>query len=134
MKSRFSMRLRICVGAISALLIIMGCGDDDGGVAPVNHAPVMAQQSDTTVAAGDTLQLWAVAQDSDGDDLIYSLTVHLTLSELKQGDIPDTEFDQQTGHFSFMTTAEDSPDRDFTFSASDGRGGADSTRFIVNVN
>ena len=121
----------LCVGM---LLLTSACGDDGGGTAPASHAPVMAQQSDTTVAAGDTLDLWAVAQDTDGDELTYSLTVHLTLSEIRLGDIPDTEFNQQTGHFSFRTTAEDHPSRDFTFSARDNRGGADSTRFTVNVN
>jgi hypothetical protein len=111
----------------------VGCGDDGGGTSPANHRPVLAAQADTTVAVGDSLELWAWAEDVDGDALTYSLAIRMTLTELKQGHLPDTHFDAQTGHFVFRPSPDDRPSRFFEFRVSDGRGGADSTSFTVTV-
>ena len=128
------MRIWVCIGAMSVFVMVMGCGDNGGGTAPTNHAPVLGPQSDTTVALGDSLELWAVVEDSDGDVLTYTLTVHLTLAEFKQGYFPDAKFNTQTGYFWFRPSSDDRPSRDFTFGVNDGRGGLDSTRFTVTVN
>ena len=128
------MRRGICIGLFSVFAVLVGCGDNDGGMGPTNHSPVLAAQSDTIVAVGHSLELWASAEDVDGDTLTYSLSVFLSQAELKQGYFPDTEFDAQTGHFVFTASSDDRPSRSFTFGVSDGRGGTDSATFTVIVN
>jgi hypothetical protein len=118
------------------LLIVVGaCGsDDDGPAGPSNHAPVLQAQPDTTVAVGDTLHLWAIADDQDGDPLTYDAVVIGTLSDFKIRGLPDTQFDSTDGHFEFRPRTIDRPDRVFRFRVDDDRGGCDSTTFTVNVN
>ena len=128
------MRVLISLLVLLGLILASGCGNDKPGpLGPANHAPVIQPQSDTSVALGDTLELWAHANDADGDELSYALAVHLTLTELKQGYSPDTGFDGATGYFWFRPKPDDAPARRFTFYASDGRGGIDSTTFSVTV-
>jgi len=114
------------------VLFVASCSDDPAGVS--NKAPVMESQQDTTATAGDTLVLWAVAQDPDGDALQYGLVVFVTASQIFVGDIPNTDFDAATGRFEFRVFSSDQPEREFRFTAEDGRGGLASTEFNVIVN
>lgn len=53
-----------------------GCGgdDDDNPASSGNHAPVITSMTaePDTMAAGETITITAVAEDSDGDSLSYS--------------------------------------------------------------
>jgi hypothetical protein len=121
--------------AMGLLVLAGACGSDDGGpVVPLNHAPILRTQSDTTVAVRDTLHLWAVAHDQDGDPLIYDAVVVGTLADFKLRGFPDTDMESTDGHFEFRARAIDQPDRMFRFLVEDGRGGRDSTTFMVIVN
>ena len=128
------MRAFLALTALLALIVVSGCGDDNGSpLSPSNHAPIIQLQSDTLVALGDTLELWAMASDPDGHELEYTVSVQLTIAELKLGYWPDARIDKQSGHFWFRPQASDQPQRRFTFSVDDGHGGADSTTFSVAV-
>lgn len=115
-----------------------GCGSDDVPVPvipPSNHAPVLRPQSDTTITIGDTLHLWAVADDSDGDALMYGAAILGTWGRLRgvsHADF-DIDFEPLTGHFIFRALARRRMGNDFQFTVDDGRGGRDSTTFTVFV-
>jgi hypothetical protein len=126
------MRKITCFG-ILLLVVVVGCGGDDG-VAPSNRAPVVGAQADTSISPGDTLVLWATATDPDGDALTLGLTVFVTASQIRAGDIPDTDFDSSTGRFEFRAVAGDRPSREFAFTATDTREATGSTKFTVTVN
>jgi hypothetical protein len=126
--------------AISLILVgmicIYGCGDSGGsaGPGPSNHTPVIEAQADTSLVLGDTLVIWAEAHDEDGDELAYTAAAYISFEELIRGYSPDAGMNAASGRFEFRTRDEDGPRRRFTFSVDDGRGGADSTTFWVNIN
>ena len=130
------MRLVVIPFILAGLIWMSGCSDGgaNGGTSPSNHPPVIEAQRDTSVVLGDTLVLWARAHDTDGDELTYAAMAHITYEELVRGYFPDAGIIPTSGRFRFRAQAEDCPGRRFTFSANDGRGGADSTPFTVGVN
>ena len=125
--------------AVAFFLLVLswsnGCGDGggNGGTGLSNHPPVIEAQGDTSVVLGDTLVLWARASDTDSDELSYTVMAHITYEEFARGYQPDAWMNRTSGRFRFRPQADDSPQRRFTFSANDGRGGADSTTFNVSV-
>jgi hypothetical protein len=127
-------RQKIWVLAMGLLILLGGCGSENGSTGPSNHAPTLNAQPDTTVAVGDTLHLWALADDPDGDVLTLHAVVIGTLSDFKLRGLPDFDFDPTDGHFEFRPKTIDRPDRVFRFEVDDGRGGCDSTTFTVGVN
>ncbi len=126
------MRELTCFG-ILLLVVVAGCGGGDS-VGPTNRAPVVEAQAGTLINPGDTLVLWAAASDPDGDALTLGLTVFVTPTQIRMGDIPSTDFDSSTGRFEFRAVIGDRPSREFAFTATDGRGGTGSARFTVTVN
>jgi hypothetical protein len=129
------MRLGISLVSMLALVLAIGCSEDNGPTSSgANHAPVIRPQNDTLLAVGDTLELSMIASYADEDQLTYGVTVELTLAEIKQGYWPHVHMDAHTGDFWFRAAEEDRPRRRFTVSVEDGRGGADSTTFSVTVN
>lgn len=128
---RYAAVLPVLLGAIC----IYGCGDDGGGgnTGPSNKSPVIEAQADTSVAFGDTLVIWAAAQDMDGDELSYTATAYISFEEFTRGYFPDAGMNAASGRFEFRTRLEDGPRRRFAFSVDDGRGGADSTTFWVDL-
>jgi len=118
------------------MICICGCGDSGGtaGPGPSNHTPVIEAQADTSLAVGDTLIIWAKAHDADDDELAYTAAAHISFEEFMRGYFPDAGMNAASGRFEFRTRDEDGPQRRFTFSVDDGRGGADSTTFRVNIN
>ena len=109
------MRIVVSVALLLGFLIASGCGDDDGGgpVGPTNRPPVIQALPDTSATVGDTLKLWAIADDPDGDELTYRLTIFLTSVEIKLGYRPDADLDEQTAYFWFKPGASDLPSRSF---------------------
>jgi hypothetical protein len=114
--------------------IVQGCGDDDPTTPdPPNRPPRIAAQGDTAVAVGDTLWLQASAEDDDGDALAFGSTIVISLSEFELGYVPDGGINELTGRFRFSPVDQDRPGRDITFEVRDGRGGADTTAFRIQV-
>ena len=125
------------LAALTAAALVSGllaCGDDDEPTGPVNHAPVIQAQRDTSVVLGDTLRLTAHADDLDGDALSYGFTAFVTLQEILSGYVPMAEMNSSTGEFEFVGQSADQPSRSFRFQVDDGNGGVDSTRFSITVN
>lgn len=123
---------------LATLFFGSGCGSDDVPVPvipPSNHAPVLRPQADTTITVGDTLHLWAVADDFDGDPLIYGAAALSTWGRLKGICYPciDIDFEPSNGHFIFHAQARRRMGQDFQFTVADPRGGRDSTTFTVFV-
>ena len=133
--SEKGIRMRVFALALLFLGLVAagGCGGGGGPVSPANRSPIIQAQSDTSAAVGDTLELWAVAYDADGDSLTYRLTILMRFSEIKSGYSPDANLDAKTGYFWFKPRAQDQPGRRFTFTVEDGRRGTDSTTFTVTV-
>jgi hypothetical protein len=63
----------MCAGLL-ALVVLAGCGDDDKGTTPTNHAPQILSVvvSPTSVIAGGSATVTVTAIDSDSDALTYS--------------------------------------------------------------
>jgi len=113
---------------------LTGCGGKDEPTQPIpNSAPVLSLQADTTGAPGDTLRLRAHAEDPDGDVVSYSLAVIVTWVEIRSGYRASAGVDSATGAFWFRPGSWDVPRRSFLFIADDGRGGRDSTGFVVST-
>ncbi len=115
-----------------------GCGSDDVPVPvipPSNHAPVLRHQADTTITVGDTLHLWAVADDFDGDPLLYGAAVLGTWGRIKgcSNSGIDIDFEPSDGHFIYRAHSRNRSGHDFQFTVADTRGGCDSTTFTVFV-
>jgi hypothetical protein len=128
------LKLAAQVSVLSCLILAIGCGDSgDGPAGPSNHPPVIQAQTDTSAAVGDTLVLWADAQDPDGDDLTYIGIAHITYEEFARGYFPHAGMHPTSGRFRFIPQADDAPRRRFSFCVDDGRGGEDSTTFTVNI-
>jgi hypothetical protein len=129
--------LKYCVVLllVTAVALLSGCSSDadSTGTGPVNRAPVIQAQADTSVTVGDTLIIWAAAHDADGDELIYAATAFISYEEFTRGYFPDAGMNTTTGRFVFRTRAADGSERQFAFSVEDGRGGEDSTVFTVNL-
>lgn len=119
------------------LSLWLGCSKDEitgPGDTNQNHCPVISQQSDTSTALGDTLQLVFAASDQDGDTLHFGLKSYCSWSELKNGQCPLATLNPHDGKFSFQPRTYDVPSRRFKVVVDDGRGGIDSTIFDVMVN
>lgn len=123
------------VPAILVIAALMGCGDDaESPVSPPKgNAPVLAFQSDTTVAYGDTLRLNASATDPDGDSLAFSMAVLVSLSEIRTGYFARAGMDASTGAFWFLPGPRDVPDRSFQFTVTDETGLTDTSIFKVTA-
>jgi hypothetical protein len=124
--------------AVTLTLLVLavagGCGDGEIRVTgPTNHPPVLTAQPDTSAALGDTLILWAIADDPDNDRLSYNVLIHITSDEYSRGYIPDAWMHSPSGRFRFWPQADDEPQRRFTFLVEDNRGGTDTTTFAVRV-
>ena len=128
------MKTRVLMLWAGAALFVIGWGcGEKRATEPANRPPVLEAQPDTTVAVGDTLELWARAQDADGDSLSYRVTVYLTYQEYLDSYRPEVRMNGYTGHFWFKPVLRDGPSRAFMFKADDNRGGLDSAYFVVNV-
>jgi hypothetical protein len=128
----------------TALLITpilgIGCGTDeregpagpiDGGDTPTNHPPVICDQPDTAARVGDTLILFACAEDEDGDSLMYGMSN--ILYWWLQPNEALTDFDAVTGEFRFYVRMTDFPLQMFEFYVVDIECNSDTTFFIVRV-
>jgi Bacterial Ig domain len=114
---------------------LMGCSDDAASPIspPKGNAPILAFQSDTTIAYADTLRLNASATDPDGDPLTFSMAVIVSLSEIRTGYFARAGMDASTGAFWFLPGPRDVPDRSFQFTVTDGTGLTDTSTFKVTV-
>ena len=120
-----------------SFIIHFSC-DSENPTAPenkktINNPPVIVEHGDTSTTVGDTLLLYTDAQDQDGDSISYDGFVHITLTDLKLGTIPDYEFDRLTKVLIFRPRDYDRPMRKASFIVEDNRGGADTTTFYINV-
>jgi hypothetical protein len=124
-------------GVVFLTALPAGCGgrgsEKTTDAGPVNHAPVLCPQADTTAAVGDTLRLQAVADDQDGDSLLYGVVVRQTGEEIGDGYLVRGGMNGSTGRFWFYAQDRDRPSRRFLFTVHDHRGGADTTEFTVTV-
>jgi hypothetical protein len=129
------MRLTFVTLILCVLVWSSGCGDGggDGCTGPSNHPPIIEAQADTSAALSDTLVLWAIAHDADGDDLSYNVLIHITAEEFARGYIPAAWMHSPSGRFRFWPQTDDEPQRRFTFLVEDNRGGTDTTTFAVRV-
>jgi len=73
MKNRMNIpSLRILCATVVLSLVMVGCGGDDDEENPGNHKPVVnINQTTTTVNVGTTVNLTALATDSDNDALTH---------------------------------------------------------------
>ena len=119
---------------MTAVLAAVGCGEkaEPVPVVPVNHPPVMRAQNDTSIAAGDTLELWFTAEDPDRDILLYDLYVVRVVSWCKYPYDFDASLYDLTGYFRFVAHECDRPSRTFRVSVCD-LDSVDSTWFTVSV-
>jgi len=130
-------RYMIALVAAAVVCVACGCGGEsgggvDGGAGPGNHPPQLEAQRDTSVVLGDTLELWARAEDPDGHTVTYGLIVPLSLEELLSGYSPDAHI-RTDGRFLFVPVTEDGHVRAFRFTAEDDFGGSDLEQFQVNI-
>ena len=125
--------------ALAAILGLFTCSAacSDGSASrdpvspPANDPPILDAQPDTTGAVGDTLRLTARATDPDGDDILYGLTVIVSLAEIELGYAADISIDGATGEMWFVPSTDDRPSRSFRFRAFDGNGGEAEQPFTV---
>lgn len=129
------MKLKVKVLAIIILLTLMfvSCSKDaveNGPTGPANAAPELAEIADQTVNAGETENAELSATDVDGDSLSFSISTN-------PGFLSITGY-SQVGDAASATLVM-APDESIygTFNAtvqvSDGRGGTDSSSFIIEV-
>ena len=133
------MKLRSSILLVTmSLIILFSCGSENPtgpeNKKVINNPPVIVEHGDTSTTVGDTLLLYTEAQDPDGDLLSYDGFVHVTITDLKMGTIPEYEFDNLTKVLEFRPRAYDRPIRKVSFIVEDNRGGADTTTFYINVN
>ena len=106
-------------------------GPDDPGDTVSNHPPVMRNQPDTSATVGDTLVLFAYAEDEDGDSLIYGMT-NIILKHFQHNEAL-ADIDEVTGEFHFYVRSTDIPFQMFEFYAVDIECNSDTTFFTVQV-
>ncbi len=121
----------LAVVALS-LAALVGCGDDSVKP-PANRPPVIAAQADTFATVGDTLWLRARAVDVDGDSLLYSAVMIITMQEYRDHYLPAALMNYKTGIFWFAPGPRDLNGRRLWFRVNDGNGGLDSTYFEISV-
>jgi hypothetical protein len=132
--------MRLVLVFISSVTIAtcLSCGDKSVGppaqTGHLNNPPVIVEHKDTSTTVGDTLRLYAEASDLDGDSLRYGGFVHVSLTDIKMGTIPEYQFIDNLRLLEFISHSYDRPSRKVTLYVEDGRGGADSTTFRVFVN
>ncbi|MBT7913764.1 tandem-95 repeat protein, partial [Candidatus Bathyarchaeota archaeon] len=90
-------------------------------VAPPNREPVLADIADRSVSEGQPVSFSLSATDSDGDDLIYTVSGHPTGSTLEGNIFSWTPTEGQAGSYTL------------TFIVSDGRGGTDRKSGTITV-
>jgi hypothetical protein len=135
--------IRIVIALILWIILFIGCSEES--IAPEhedpienpcqgNNPPVIESLPDTFVALGDTIWLYAVADDPDQDKVHFSGSCNnITWSQLQSGDLPGFGVDSQSGEFAFVPKSFDVPYRIFEVSASDSCGAFDSTVFTIQV-
>ncbi len=132
----------IIIWIVSAL--VLGCSEDSFvdvidedplGPGPLNHAPIIAPQPDTSAIVGDTLMLQISATDPDGDALYYEVDVSCTWLETSNNNChsPIARIDYQTGRFWFNPRSYDIPVRHVIVTVSDPHGSSASMEFDVMV-
>ena len=134
-----------CVLVVAALI---NCGDSQDPTNPTgetdtatdtippgppNIPPVLFDHPDTSTTVGSTIYFWPVAYDLDDDSLTYDGFVNATWSDFKRGTVPVYRFIDEFNVLEFKPQAYDRPSRRVYLMVYDGRGGADTTRFTVNV-
>jgi hypothetical protein len=126
------LKLFICCFFLMMYWGMLGCGDDgpDTITGNSNNPPTIQEQSDTTVSIGDTLRLQAIAHDPDGDSISFRIIIYV---DLIHGNLPDIDFNNQTGLFWFAPTSLDKPGLEFEFVARDVHNAESSTKFMVHV-
>lgn len=129
------MRTAAVAPILAAIVLLSGCGEDGGHTVrpPANSPPTITAQRDTSCVIGDTLRLQAQAQDADGDSLEFSASITLNFDEWHSGYRPAGGMNARSGAFWFAPKSGDGPSRQVEFFVDDGRGGRDSTAFLVVV-
>jgi hypothetical protein len=129
-----------CLTVMAILTVgIICCTDDKGtpadpidpGDTVTNHPPVIRIQPDTSAIVGETLILFAHAEDEDGDSIMYQMAN--IRHPFVQPNAALTDFDEVTGEFRFYVRISDVPLQMFEFYAIDIECNSDTTFFIVNV-
>ena len=140
MKRRRCMRIfrgALYLALLTVFTIAVNCGTDENGTPTgpddtiTNHPPVMRIQPDTSAAVGDTLVLFACADDEDGDSLTYGM-INIILKHIQQNEAL-ADIDAETGEFHFYVKAMDVPLQMFEFYAVDPECASDTTFFTVHV-